>query len=247
MTSSSDFRGGYNNRDEYRRMIAQTMISWRTEYRETELFICADSRLDRLALEAVVSLRNVLEGYIGRHPEFLRSLVPVEPLLGAPAVAADMCRAAKTADVGPMAAVAGAFSAHVGREILKYSREVIVENGGDIFMKADDTRTVAIYAGMSPLSMKLGLIVPPGPVSVCTSSGTVGPSLSFGHADAAVVVSADACLADACATRLGNELKTAADISRALDTIATVPGVIGAVAVVGDRCGAVGDIRLVAL
>jgi ApbE superfamily uncharacterized protein (UPF0280 family) len=247
MTSFSDSRGAYDNRDEYRRMIAQTMTSWRTAYKETELFICADSALERLALEAVVSLRGVLDAYIGRHPEFLRSLVPVEPLLGAPAIAADMCRAAKAAGVGPMAAVAGAFSARVGEEMLKYSREVIVENGGDIFMKANAERTVAIYAGSSPLSMRLGLVVPPGPMSVCTSSGTVGPSLSFGQADAAVVVSRDACLADACATRLGNGLKTAADISRALDTIAGIPGVIGAVAVVGDQCGAVGDIRLAAL
>jgi ApbE superfamily uncharacterized protein (UPF0280 family) len=146
-----------------------------------------------------------------------------------------------------MAAVAGAFSAYVGYDLLKYSNEVIVENGGDIFMKTDAERTVAIYAGSSPLSMKLGLVLEPGPVSVCTSSGTVGPSLSFGHADAAAVVAADACLADACATRLGNELKSADDISRALDLIAEIPGVIGAVAVVGDKCGAVGDIRLKAL
>jgi ApbE superfamily uncharacterized protein (UPF0280 family) len=243
MTPSSD----YDNRDEYRRAIAQRMINWRTEYKETELFICADSKLERLALDAVISLRNVLDAYIARYPEFAGSLVPLDPLPDAPAVAADMCRAAKAANVGPMAAVAGAFSEYVGREILKYSKEVVVENGGDIFMKTDGERTVAVYAGNSPLSMKLGLTIEPGPVSICTSSGTIGPSLSFGHADAAVVVSHDAYLADACATRLGNELKTADDISRALDLIAEIPGVVGAVAVVGDKCGAVGDIRLKAL
>jgi ApbE superfamily uncharacterized protein (UPF0280 family) len=86
-----------------------------------------------------------------------------------------------------------------------------------------------------------------GALSICTSSGTVGPSLSFGHADAAVVVAEDACLADGCATRLGNELKTADDISRALNLVVKIPGVVGAVAVVGDKCGALGDIRLKAL
>ena len=238
---------GYDNRDEYRRLIAQRMVSWHTEYKETELFICADKLLERMALDAVVRLRAVLDGYIRKQPEFAASLVPVEPLPDAPHVIAEMCRAGYAANVGPMAAVAGAFSEYVGREILKYSNEVIVENGGDIFMKADAERTVAVYAGNSPLSLKIGLVVEPGPVSICTSSGTVGPSLSFGHADAAVVVSHDACLADACATRLGNELISADDIARALDVIAAIPGVIGAVAVVGDKCGAVGDIRLTAL
>lgn len=247
MTRLSDSADGYGNRNEYRRLIAGRMASWRVEYRETELFICADSVMERVALDAVVTLRHVLDAYIARHPAFADSLAPLDPLPDAPAVAADMCRAAKAADVGPMAAVAGAFSAHVGREILKFSREVIVENGGDIFMKTDAARTVAIYAGASPLSMKLGLEMEPGSAAICTSSGTVGPSLSFGHADAAVVVSADACLADACATRLGNELKSAEDISRALELIIEVSGVIGAVAVVGDKCGAVGDIRLKAL
>jgi len=244
MMPSCDFRGGYGNRDEYRRSIAQRMINWRTEYKETELFICADTKLERISLNAVISLRNALDEYIARHPEFLHSLVPLDPLPDAPIAAVKMCRAAGAAGVGPMAAVAGAFSSQVGLELLKHSNEVIVENGGDIFMKADAERIVAIYAGQSPLSMKLGLELAPGPVSVCTSSGTVGPSISFGHADAAVVVSADACLADACATRLGNELKSEDDISRALDLIAKVSGVTGAVAVMGEKCGAVGDIRL---
>ena len=240
---SSDF----GNRDEYRRLIAQRLVSWRTQHRETELFVCADRLLERFALEAVVRLRAVLDGYIIRHPDFATSLVPVSPLPDAPPVIVDMCRAGFESSVGPMAAVAGAFSQYVGRCLLQYSNEVIVENGGDIFMKADSQRTVAVYAGESPLSLKLGLVIEPGPISVCTSSGTVGPSLSFGHADAAVVVSRDACLADACATRLGNELKSADDIARALDIVTAIPGVSGAVAVVGDRCGAAGDIQLAAL
>jgi len=240
-------KNDYDNRDEYRRLISQRMVSWRTVHRETELFICADKKLNGIAKDIVVRLRAVLDGYIEKHTEFAKSLMPVEPVPGAPIVVMDMCRAAKAASVGPMAAVAGAFAAYVGHEILRSSKAVIVENGGDIFMKADTERTVAVYAGNSPLSMKLGLIVEPGPIAICTSSGTVGPSLSFGHADAAVVVSKDACLADACATRLGNEIKSVDDIARALDIIAEIPDVIGAAVVVGDKCGAVGDIRLKAL
>jgi hypothetical protein len=239
----------YANRDEYRKAISQKLVCWRTEHRETELFVCAQERLETQAYNAVVQLRAVLDGYIKKHPHFGSSLLPVEPLRDAPSVIADMCRAGKAAGVGPMAAVAGAFAAHVGRDLLIYTSEVVVENGGDVFMKTEEQRTVGIYAGCSPVSMKLGIVVDSceTPVAVCTSSGTVGPSLSFGCADAAVVVSHDACLADACATRLGNEIRSAADISRALNMIAAIPGVTGAVAVVGEACGAVGDIMLTAL
>jgi ApbE superfamily uncharacterized protein (UPF0280 family) len=132
--------------------------------------------------------------------------------------------------------------------LLKVSPRVIVENGGDIWMKTGGQSIVAVYAGSSPLSMKVGIVVDAAqPISVCTSSGTVGPSLSFGTADAAVVVSRDAVLADACATRLGNEIKTADDIAAAVELICDISGIIGALAVKGEACGAAGNIELKAL
>lgn len=222
------------------------MPCWRVQYLETELLICADKRCEHTAADAVRFLRSELDAYIAAHPRFLNSLEPVEPKKDSPEAIKAMCRAAKSAGVGPMAAVAGAFSDHVGRQILKISGQVIVENGGDIFIKTDKPKTAAVFAGNSPLSLKVGIAVDSRemPVAVCTSSGTVGPSLSFGKADAAVVVSPDAYLADACATRLGNEIKCAADIERALDMIMRISGVTGAMAVAGDVCGAVGGIRL---
>ncbi len=239
-------RCDYTNRDEYRRIIAADMPCWRVQHLETELFICADRLCEDAAAEAVRSLRSELDAYIAVNPQFSKSLEPVEPEKNAPETVKAMCRAAKSAGVGPMAAVAGAFSAQVGRQILKFSKQVIVENGGDIFIKTDKQKTVAVFAGSSPLSLKVGIVVDSRemPMSVCTSSGTVGPSLSFGKADAAVVVSPNAYLADACATRLGNEIKHAADIESALDMMMRVPGVTGAMAIVDDVCGAVGDIRL---
>lgn len=217
------------------------------QHRETELFICADKPLRDEAADAVISLRAQLDAYIKKHPLFLTSLTPVEPAADAPEAVAAMCRAGKAAGVGPMAAVAGAFSAHVGLLLLKACAQVIVENGGDLFISAAAPVTAAVYAGKSPLSLKVGIELCDMPVSVCTSSGTVGPSLSFGKADAAVVVSDDACLADACATRLGNEIQSAADIERALGVIMRVKGVVGALAIAGELCGAAGDIRLTAL
>ncbi len=244
MTQISDF----NNREIYRRRVASELTQWRTACKDTELFICAETLLDTQAWDAAAARRRELDAYIARQPEFLTSLSPVEPLPDAPEIAVDMCRAARAAGVGPMAAVAGAFAERVGQALLRHSKRVIVENGGDIWMTTGGMSTVAIYAGSSPLSMKFGISVDAAqPVSVCTSSGTVGPSLSFGRADAAVVVSRDACLADACATRLGNEVKTAEDIAAAVELICEVPGVIGALAVAGEACGAAGNIALVAL
>jgi len=237
---------GYTNRNEYRRVIGSGLNKWRVAHKETELLICADSKLETIAMDAVVSLRNEMEKYIAAYPSFAESLLPVAAAPGAPETIRRMCEAAQKAGVGPMAAVAGAFSEYVGRALLKHSGQVIVENGGDVFMKLESKATAAIFAGESPLSMKIGIEVgcADAPVSVCTSAASVGPSKSFGRADAAVVVSRNACLADACATRLGNEVKDESGIEPALEMIAGIDGVIGAAAVIGQHMGAIGDITL---
>ena len=110
-----------------------------------------------------------------------------------------MIFAAQAAGVGPMAAVAGALAEQVGQRLLKSTSEVIIENGGDIFIGARQILTVGVYAGGSPLSLKLGLRIDPakGIRGICTSSGTVGHSLSFGKADAVCVLSDSCALADA--------------------------------------------------
>ena len=235
----------YSNRNEYRVRVTSDLCRWSMQYKETELYICAEKLLTKEAFKAAVSLRRVLDEYIEQNETFKTSLTPLEPMPGAHSVIADMCSAGKAAGVGPMAAVAGAFAAYVGNVLLKESSKVIVENGGDIFMKTGEKSVVAVYAGESPLSMKIGLEVDASePISVCTSSGTVGPSLSFGKADAAVIISRDACLADACATRLGNDIKKESDIKKALDIVYGIKGILGAAAVIGDKFGAIGEVEL---
>ncbi|HOH54381.1 MAG TPA: UPF0280 family protein, partial [Fervidobacterium sp.] len=106
----------------------------------------------------------------------------------------------------------------VGRFLLdKFDcNEVIVENGGDIFIKNVNPITTAIYAGNSPLSGKIGLEIPPGVHGVCTSSGTVGHSFSFGKADAVTIVCDSASISDAFATAYCNMLKDEKDIEKVL-------------------------------
>jgi len=146
-----------------------------------------------------------------------------------------------------MAAVAGAVNEAVGLAIADRAEDFYLENGGDVFLRTAAPCVAAVYAGSSPLSMKTGIRLPPGSWGVCTSSGTVGPSLSFGRADAAVAVSPDPVLADACATRLGNMISKAGDIAPALEAICAISGVTGALGICGGAIGALGDIEVVPL
>ncbi|MDP3177289.1 MAG: hypothetical protein Q8M76_05245, partial [Spirochaetaceae bacterium] len=126
------------------------------------------------------------------------------------------------------------------------AREIVVENGGDIWLRFEDEISASVFAGESPLSEKVGVAVPPSfsPLGICTSSGTVGPSLSFGKADAAMVACRDAALADAWATALGNMVREPADVEAALARAGAAPGVLGALVVIGDKMGLRGELRL---
>jgi len=145
-----------------------------------------------------------------------------------------------------MASVAGALAEFVGRDLLKHSEDVIVENGGDVYIRCTKETRIGIYAAESPLSLKLAIRVSSAetPLGVCTSSATIGHSLSFGMADAVCVTSKSAVLADAAATRIGNRVKKKDDIKAAIEEGLKIPGVRGVLVIVGDTMGAAGDIEL---
>lgn len=217
--------------------------------KESDLAIACTHARQEEARSALALLRQQLETYIEAHPAFLRSLEPVAVHARAPLIVKAMAEAARAAGVGPMAAVAGALAEAVGRRLLAVSPEVIVENGGDLFCAVRRPRTVALDGGNSPFSYKLGLCLRPeaGPLGVCTSSGTVGGSLSFGRADAACIVAASAALADAAATAVGNVVHSPDDVEVGLARAAEIPGVLGAVVAAGERLGVWGEVELVEL
>jgi len=157
-----------------------------------------------------------------------------------------MAEAAASAGVGPMAAVAGALAQVVGEDLEALSHEIIVENGGDTFIATNRPRKAAIYAGSSPLSDRVAVRVDPAvsPLGLCTSSATVGPSVSLGKADAAVVMASSAALADAVASAVGNRVRSADDIEAALELGASLGGVIGVVVIIGDAMGIKGKIEI---
>jgi ApbE superfamily uncharacterized protein (UPF0280 family) len=224
------------------------LVSFNVMVKETDLYIRARRHLKDKALDIVQRQRSLLENYIARHPGFVTALEPFPVGDDAPAIVRAMAEAAEKVNVGPMAAVAGAFAEFVGLDLLKYSPEVIVENGGDIFLKSTKSRLVGVYAGEdSPLTGRVALKIEPldTPLGVCTSSGTVGHSLSFGQADAVVVLSRSAALADAAATALGNIVKEETDVQKALDYARSVKGLVGAAVLINDKMGVWGKINLI--
>lgn len=196
--------------------------------------------------EMIQACRRPLEDYIKKDPGFLSSLIPYTVLPDAPEIVQTMAEAGRLAGVGPMAAVAGAVSEWVGKCIAKRSRDVIVENGGDIFMRTSRIRKVGIFAGESPLSNRVAIEVKPNqtPLGICTSSGKVGHSLSFGKADAVVVLSPSVPLADAVATATGNLVKTTDDLERALEFASQIEGVTGILVIKDDRLAVWGSVKL---
>jgi uncharacterized protein len=239
----------------YRQSAEQgDLVSSLVQIKETDLHIQADRDVRKRASELVLQYRLQIEDYIVKHPDFYATLAPLPMDNLAPLVVQEMLWAAETAGVGPMAAVAGSIAAFVGKKLVSEGvAEIIVENGGDIFLQRQKECTIAIFAGQSILSNKVGVVISPGqmPCGVCTSSGTVGPSLSLGKADSVTVVAKSAALADAAATRIGNEVKGEsggkAGINRALETAKEIIGISGVVVICGNVLGAVGDVRLVRL
>jgi len=234
----------------YRNLTArENLVSFRVAVKETDLFVHAAKPLEEITRELILKHRGVIEAYIKRHPEFVKTLKPWRISEPAPNIINHMVSAGENAGVGPMAAVAGAIAEHVGIDLLIHTDEVVVENGGDIFFKTNGPVTIGIFAGKSPISLGMGLRVDPGekPLSVCTSSGTVGHSLSLGKADAVCVVSGSCSLADAAATSIGNQITSKAHIGSAIDFGKNIKGVDGIVVIMGNKIGMWGELEIVRL
>jgi uncharacterized protein len=212
-------------------------------HHEAVLRICCDA-FDAVTAE-VVRQRRILEAYIARHPAFGTSFEPIDLLAEAPEVARRMARAARLVGVGPMAAVAGTMAQLAAEAGLKCgAAEAIVDNGGDIYLKAASAVVIALHTGTKSLGDRLAFSLQPAdtPVAICSSSGKMGHSTSLGQCDLATVVARDAALADAAATRAANLVRTADDVDAALEGIMAIEGIDGLMIVKDDRVGLAGHL-----
>lgn len=241
--------------DKYQRRFYRDWVSAKDLHRllvavrETDLQILTDKPVEESFIkERICAYRRDIEGYIAKDGRFLTALKPLAVELNAKPIVKRMAKAAKCANVGPMAAVAGALAEFVGRGLLKKGyKDVIIENGGDIFIATSKARKIGIYAGKSNIWSKLSLLIKSQdtPMGICTSSGRIGHSLSFGLADAVTILAQNASLADAAATAVANRVSSGNDLKEAVDFVKLIKGVSGAVIIIKKHLASYGKVEFV--
>lgn len=223
------------------------------KYQETDVWIGIDpesfkAEMKEAALNKIKELRQKLDEYIETEPFFKKSLKPFQPGETAPAEAMEMAQTAAKAGIGPMSTVAGLFAREIANEIIQnFSvNELVIENGGDLFTLLKNELVLSVFAGDSILSERIGLRVTPGisPLGICTSAGTVGPSLSYGKADAVVVAAEDVLVADAFATAFGNKVKSPNDVEKVINQAEKHPEILSLLIICEDKIGVRGDYEI---
>ena len=215
------------------------------QLRETiaTIFAYEQSHIE-VAKESIRGQRNLLEKFIQADPFFMLTLEPYDLKADdVPDIIQQMIKTSAVFGIGPMSAVAGVIAKLAVEAMIEAGAfYAIVDNGGDISILNDQTVLVGIYAGTSPIR-DLALEVPPRvePLGICTSSGTVGPSISFGCADAALIVSEDPALADAAATALGNAVQPSCSLAECFKAI-DKPGIDGALVIRGEEMAVWGEL-----
>ena len=235
-----DYNDNYN--DNY-----DDICSFNVKLHTSDLFIRADKNLTEEAFSILKDARRELEDYIIGHDEFIHSLNPVEPDGGEPEIVSEMIMASSAVNVGPMAAVAGAIAEKVGMGLLNFTDEVIVENGGDIWMKLTKSAVIGIYAKNIYFKNSIGIKIDPDktPCSVCTSSSKLGHSISFGKADSVTIIAKGGALADAAVTAVCNMVGDPDSIEGALNFAMSINGVSGCIIILNDILAVQGDIELI--
>jgi uncharacterized protein len=224
------------------------LYSFRIEEFESDIFIVCDENLEKSALESIREARRQIEECIKEFPLFGASFEPLEIQGSVPPVPAEMLRASQLYNVGPMAAVAGAVAHYTGEILSPHCSHLFIENGGDICMKSSQPVTLSIYPGEHSVfrdKLKIKLITDGKLMGVCTSSGTIGHSFSFGKADAVVTIAERTEIADAAATSLCNNVKSPLDIETVINKEINRGILRGLLIVIDDRTGAWGDIEFV--
>jgi len=223
------------------------MIKRRIRIQETNIMLKSDVEPQHL-VSYILRQREELKNYIRIHNDFQMSLEPLKVGV-APSIVKMMEKASTIAGVGPMAAVAGTISQLSLNFLLNQkAKYVIVDNGGDVALKTNRDVIIGLYAGESSLSGKIGFKIKHNktPMGICTSSGTVGHSISFGRADSVTVFASEASTADALATAIANNATGDVDgevvencLGKAEEFREYFRGVL---VVVGEAAGTVGKI-----
>jgi len=222
----------------------------RTTYREADLLIASGNiSIVNEGLARFIQEREAIQNYVEKHPELVYSLEPVEPGGEASPTVSAAVEASAKAGVGPMASLPGALAdTALDAMLTKGARIAIVENGGEISMRMNREAIVGVYTGRE---LNLGLILDcsQGRIGVSTSSSSVSHALSFGEADAAVIVAENAALADAVSTRVGNMVKSGCreSLEEAVKLALSIKGVKGCIIYSGELLSFGGSVKPIML
>ncbi len=200
---------------------AQISSRFRLEisFRESDLLISTDRKIDKERAEEILKkYYRQIEEYVKENPRFLTSLSPLPEDEKAPPIIRSMLESSQVTGIGPFSAVAGAIAQYTGQEILGFCSEIIVENGGDIFLKINTDKTLGVYPGkrFGVENITLRIKKRDQAFGIASSSGVIGPSLNFGAADLVSVIAEDAVSADGFATALSNRIKQRGDVDKVL-------------------------------
>ena len=231
--------------EKFYRLWTPYLQSFNLVFKETDIQIYSKENLIEKAKIALLKYRLLIENYGNKNPLFLTTLKPYPEDKKAPEIIQKMIKESKKVGVGPMASVAGAIADFVGKELLSETKEIIIENGGDIFIKAKERKKIGIWCGKLSKIKKIVFEVEPKdtPLGICTSSAKIGHSLSFGSTDATTILAKNATLADACATKVANIVKDERDIIEGIEFAKKIPGVKGVIIVIGNKIACWGKIK----
>ncbi|MDL2285640.1 UPF0280 family protein [Desulfovibrio sp. OttesenSCG-928-F07] len=226
--------------------------SFQVVLEESDLWVTclksAPADIAKQMLNHLSALRSTIKAWANLNPEFATSLTPLPCNGNEPEIIQQMLQAAQLMQVGPMAAVAGTVAEAICRKFLPYTSEIIVENGGDVFICSAKDRNIGLLpdpATKSYIGVKLKKEL--FPVSVCSSSSTIGHSLSFGKGELVTVIAKSAAIADAAATSYCNKLQNKNDIELIINLAQKDPHILGVFAQIGDQIGLWGNIELIVL
>ncbi|MBU0693830.1 MAG: UPF0280 family protein [Candidatus Omnitrophica bacterium] len=194
-------------------------FSLEISHKESDLFISTNTKIDKeLTLRILRKYYQEIEDYIKATPLFLTSLSPLEHDEAAPPIVKEMIESSHSTKIGPFSSVSGAIAQYVGKDLLNYTDEVIVENGGDIFLKINEDKRVGVYLGekFQVANLLLRIKRRDNSFGIASSSSCIGHSLNFGQADLVTIVAHDPIIADGFATSLSNRIKKQKDAKETL-------------------------------
>jgi ApbE superfamily uncharacterized protein (UPF0280 family) len=236
-TDKSIYRNKISSRQKY---------NWRILYKYSDIFVSSDRDVSSKLKKLTKEIYSVLESHMKEDPSFKKSLSPVESKPQYHYVIKTMCAKSALFNVGPMAAVAGAVCDFIASGLDSFCRCLIIENGGDVYIKSDKDIDVGVYLRNRHFADKIYLRIKADdmPCGLCSSSGSFGHSLSMGKSDLVTILAESTISADLAATSVANNINSPKDILKTINSYKTIKGIKGILIIKDDKLGIWGNIEL---